>query len=105
MRSIRIVSYSVTILITSAGYLSAATLINLGSIDVLPDQDRQAIDIFATVPAGSTADEVTGLNLRVRLGDGMGPLAEPTFSITSPGGRGFDFSGSIWDALPTTIPR
>ena len=103
MRNIRIVSYSVTILITSAAYLSAATVINLGSIDVFPNQDGQAIDIVATVPAGSTADHVTGLNLRVRLGDGMGPLVEPTFSMTSAGGRGVEFGGAIWDGLPTTM--
>lgn len=103
MRSLRIVSYSVTILVTSAAYLSATTVIDLGSFDLFPNQDGQAIDIVATVPAGSTADHVTGLNLRVRIGDGLGPLVEPTFSLTAADGRGVDFSGAIWNVLPTII--
>ena len=58
---------------------------------------------MATVSDGSIADQVTGLNLRVRLGDGMGPMVEPTFSMTAAGGRGFEFAGTIWDELPTTM--
>ncbi len=93
---------SSVILLAVAFSLTAETIINVGSIDVLPDLDGQVIEIVAEMTAGGIADAVTGLNLRIRIGDGMGSIVEPTFSMTAGNGRGVDFTGGIWDDMPST---
>jgi hypothetical protein len=79
---------------------SAATVIEVGAIELLPDRDGQPIELFLRPDTNSEPDRVTGINLRARIGDGMGPIEEPTFSVTAAGGKGVDFQGTIWDVLP-----
>lgn len=69
----------------------AASTIDAGTHNLLPNQDGQLITI-----AIEGDDEVRGFNLRAQIGDGTGPGLEPRFSSVS-------FSGGIWDAHPTTV--
>ncbi len=93
------------LIVVSAGVhgVSAATIIDVGTIEVLPDLDGQPIELVAKPADMSQPDSVTGLKLRGRVGDGLGPLVEPTFSLSAAGGRGVDFTGGIWDANPTIL--
>lgn len=74
-----------------------AAIINVGSHDLLPNTPNQSVLIYAT----AEPDElVTGLNLRMRIGDGHpdlggGSVLEPVFQDVL-------FTGGVWDQFPNT---
>ena len=68
----------------------ADTSIDVGTHELLPNTANQPISIFAMGD-----DQVRGFNLRAQIGDGMGPIVEPTFDDV-------DFNLGIWDAFAKT---
>jgi hypothetical protein len=58
---------------------------------LLPDTPNQRVQIFSTQDV-----QITGLNLRVQLGDGTGAGVEPVFN-------GMDFTGSVFEGAATTV--
>jgi hypothetical protein len=59
--------------------------------ELLPNATGQRVEIYA-----SDSASITGLNLRVQLGDGTGAQSEPVF-------EGIDFTGSVFETFPTTV--
>ncbi len=74
-----------------------AYVIDLGTHVLARDTAGQVIEIHSTASNPAVDDPVTGMNLRVAVGDGAGgATAEPAVT-------GVDFTGGIWDAFDTTV--
>lgn len=80
----------VSVFLSLASSLLAQTSIDVGDYGLLPNTPNQVIEIMST---GN--DQVRGFNLRAQLGDGSGPLVEPSFTSVS-------FDGGIWSE-PSTV--
>jgi hypothetical protein len=72
-----------------------ALVIDLGTIDLLPDTAGQVVELRVAGTDPANDPPVTGVNLLAQIGDGRGPLVEPVFSAV-------EFSGGIWEAFPVT---
>ncbi|MCF7976212.1 MAG: DUF4347 domain-containing protein, partial [Phycisphaerae bacterium] len=75
-----------------SGLLNVDATIVVGDHYLLPDTANQRIEITV-----SSADAVTGMNVRAMIGDGHGPTIEGDGGSDEPVFTGVDFTGGIWD--------
>ncbi len=78
-----------------APFAAAEIVVSVGSNDVLANTANQQIDILISSDPGDP--DLSGMNLRVTIGDGLGPMLEPVFQGAEGSLDGFSVTGSIFD--------
>ncbi|MEM7311648.1 MAG: hypothetical protein AAF497_00715 [Planctomycetota bacterium] len=85
------------------------TLGPTGLVELAPDQANQRVSIFATSENCATVPDVSGLNLRIQIGDGGSALngsdkGSPLFNASTPGITAIEIQpdSSIWGTNHST---
>ncbi len=82
----------------SAQFAAATIIITVGDYVVLPNTAGQSVDILVTSDDPTNDSLISGMNLHVEIGDGIGAGIEPVFDGVAGSMSGFDFSTSIFSA-------